>query len=50
MKLCASVPVPTFNVSVSDLYMSMVGLPILLQENMWSDINRSQKHECLNWD
>ncbi len=23
-------------VSVSDLYISMIGLPILLQENMWT--------------
>jgi hypothetical protein len=36
-------------VSVSDLYIPMTGLPILLQENMWTDygnINRSQTHEC----
>jgi hypothetical protein len=46
MKLRASVPVLTFNVSVSYLYMSMVGMPILLQENMCTDINRSEKHEC----
>ncbi len=32
------------------LYIPTVGLPILLQENMWTDINRSLKHECGNWD
>jgi hypothetical protein len=25
------------HVSVSELYISMIGLPILLQENMWTD-------------
>jgi hypothetical protein len=30
---------PNFHihVSVSDLYIPMIGLPILLQENMWTD-------------
>ncbi len=30
---------PNFHihVSVSDLYISTIGLPILLQENMWTD-------------
>jgi hypothetical protein len=32
-----SVPIPTFHVSVSDLYISRNGLPILLQENRWPD-------------
>ncbi len=38
--------------SVRDLYISRIGLPILLQENMWTDPgnNHSQKHECGNWD
>jgi hypothetical protein len=36
------------HVSVSDLYTSTIGLHILLQENMY--INRSQTHECGNWD
>jgi hypothetical protein len=41
------------HVSVSDLYISVIGLPILLQENMWTDpgnINRSQTHEYGNWN
>jgi hypothetical protein len=41
-------------VSVSDLYIPLIGLPILLQENRWANsreyINRSQTHECGNWD
>ncbi len=39
--------------SVRDLYISRIRLPILLQENMWTDpgnINRSQTHECGNWE
>jgi hypothetical protein len=44
-------PVPI--VSVRDLYISRIGLPILLQENMWNDpveyMNRSQTHEYENW-
>ncbi len=28
----------------------MIGLPILLQPNMLTDINRSQTHEFRNWD
>ncbi len=43
----ASVPISTF-MSVSALYIPNIGLPILLQENMWTD--RSQTHECGNWD
>jgi hypothetical protein len=40
---------------VSDLYIPTIGLPILLQVNKWTDpgyiyINRSQIHECGNWD
>jgi hypothetical protein len=41
------------HVSVSDLYIRTIGLPIRLQENMWTtpgNINRSQTHECGNWD
>ncbi len=33
----ASIPIFTFCVSVSDLNIPMIGLPILLQENMWTD-------------
>ncbi len=41
--------------SVNDIYIPTIGLPILQQENMWTDpgniyINRSQTHECRNWD
>jgi hypothetical protein len=41
------------HVYVSDLYIPTIGLPILLQENMWTDpgnVDRSQAHECRNWD
>jgi hypothetical protein len=33
---CAA-SVPIFHASVSDLYIPSIGLPILLQENMWTD-------------
>jgi hypothetical protein len=39
--------------SVRNLYISRIGLPILLQGNMWTDagyINRSHTHKCGNWD
>jgi hypothetical protein len=33
------VPIPAFvHVSVSDLYISTIGLPVLLQENRWTDL------------
>jgi hypothetical protein len=42
------------HVSVSDLYIPTIGLPILLQEKMWTDffeyINRSQTNDCRNKD
>ncbi len=41
-------------VSASNFYIPTIGLPILLQKNMWTDpwecINCSQTHECGNWD
>ncbi len=40
------------HISVRDLYISRISLPILLQGNtvhMWENINRSQTHECGNW-
>ncbi len=39
-------------VSVSDLYVPRIGLPIWLQQNrqIWEYINRSQIHECGNWE
>ncbi len=45
---------PNFHIyaSVSDLYVPMIGLSILLQENMWTNPwnikNHSQTHECGN--
>jgi hypothetical protein len=49
-----SLPVPTLiYISVRDLYISRISLPILLQEYVdrsWEYINRSQTHECGNWD
>ncbi len=47
---------PNFHiqVSVSDLYIPTIDLPILLQEKYGDRfceyINRSQIHECVNWD
>ncbi len=48
---------PSFHshVSVSDLYIPTFGPPILLQQNRQTNqkniyINRSEKHECRNWD
>jgi hypothetical protein len=43
------------HVFMSDLYIPIIDLPILLQENMWTDdlgINKSLTwtHECGNWD
>ncbi len=46
---------PNFHIhaSVSDLYISTIGLPILLEEIcrpiLGLYINRSQTHECGNW-
>ncbi len=39
------------HVSVSELYMPMMGLPVLLEEicRSWEYINRSKTHECGNW-
>jgi hypothetical protein len=53
MKLRGLVPNSYINVSVSDLYIPMTGLPILLQEKYvdrsWESINGSKIHECGNW-
>jgi hypothetical protein len=41
------------HVSVSDVYISTIFPPILLQQNRGTDrgnINRSQIHECRNWE
>ncbi len=42
-ELCVLGPNFHIHVSVSDLYIPIIGLPILLPENMWA-------HECGNWD
>ncbi len=44
---------PNFHihVSVSDLYIPTIGLPILLQENMWTDLGNIQiAHRHMNVD
>jgi hypothetical protein len=41
------------HVSVGDLHSPLIGLPILLQENVWAEReyrDRSKTHECGNWD
>ena len=43
------------HISVKDFYISRIGLPILIQRNMyvdrsWKYMNRSQTHNCGNWD
>ncbi len=43
------------HVSVCDLYIPTIGLPILLQENRWTDRGKICKlltytYECRNWD
>jgi hypothetical protein len=52
MKLRGLVPKSFINVSVSDLYILTIGLPILLQQEKvnrsWEYISRSQTHECGN--
>jgi hypothetical protein len=37
MKLRGLVPNSYIHISVSDLYIPTIGLPILLQENRWTD-------------
>ncbi len=49
---CLSVPLLIYLWEIH-IGISWTGLPILLQGNMWTDpgnINRSQTHECGNWD
>ncbi len=51
MKLRGLVPNSYIYVSVSDLYIPMISLPILLQENRWTYLGnryRSHIHECRN--
>ncbi len=42
----------SIHVSVSDLYIPTIGLPLLLREivGSWEYINRLQTHEYGNWD
>ncbi len=48
-KLAASVPIFHIHVSVRDLYISTIGLSILLQENMWADPGNIQiPHRHMN--
>jgi hypothetical protein len=47
MKLRCFVPSFYIRVSLSELYISMIGSPILLQQNRWTDIGI---HECGNWE
>jgi hypothetical protein len=46
---------PNFHihVSVSDFYIPRIGPPIVCSRNadgLWEYLNRTQKHECRNWD
>jgi hypothetical protein len=54
MKLRGLVPNSNIHISVSDLNIPTIGLPILLQEKKvdrsWESINRSQIHESGNKD
>jgi hypothetical protein len=55
-ELSATVPIPTFMFLWAIYIFPLIGLPILLQENRWTErgyiycIDRSQTHECGNWD
>jgi hypothetical protein len=56
MKLHGLIPNFNIHVPVNDFYIPRIGLPILLQQNtvggpiLWEYINRSQIHECGNWE
>jgi hypothetical protein len=51
IKLSGFSPNFHIHVSVSDLHIPTIGLPILLQENRWWEyVNRSQIDESGNWD
>ncbi len=53
-ELCGSSPKSYIHVSVRYFFIPLIGLHILLQENRWAErveyIDRSQTHECGNWD
>jgi len=44
-ELCTHRPNFLIHVSVSDLYIPTIDLPILLQDRCWKHINRSQTRE-----
>jgi hypothetical protein len=51
IKLRDLVPNSYIHVSVSDLYIPRIGMPVLLQaDQSWEYINCSQIHECGNWE
>ncbi len=54
MELHVLVPNSCIHVYASDLYIPRIGLPIWLQQNRQTDSqelkNRSQIHECGNWE
>ncbi len=52
MKLCSLVPSSYIHISVSDLYIPSIGLPIWLQQKRQTDPGNIhvQKHKCGNWD
>ncbi len=43
-------PSSYIHISMRDLYISRIGLPILHVDQSWEYICRSQTHECGNWD
>ncbi len=43
----ASFPISTFMCLVSDLYIPPIGLPILLQENVWTDPGNTYMYKSL---
>ncbi len=48
-KLCSYSPNSYIHVSVNDLYIPLIGLPILLQENRWAERgNISIAHRHMN--
>jgi hypothetical protein len=53
MKLRGLIPNIHIHISVSNLYISTIGPPMLLQLNRnisWKYTNRSQIHECRFWE
>jgi hypothetical protein len=48
MKLCGLIPNSHIHVSVSDLYIPMIGLPILLQQTDLGNIQLNIAHRYMN--